>query len=170
MRRLILFRHGKAEARAVGGGGDIDRPLAKRGCADSAIMGRVLAREGLAPDLALVSSALRTRQTWDCACAAFPGARLTVLASLYDASPAAVMAEVEAAGENAGTVVVVGHNPGLHELAVNLVLQGGGGASDVARLAAKFPTASAAAFIADEAGRLVFDGLFLIRDHGGEGG
>jgi phosphohistidine phosphatase len=169
MRRLILFRHGKAEARAAGGD-DIDRPLARRGCDDAAIIGRVLAREGLAPDLGLVSFALRARQTWDCAHAAFPHAREQVLSGLYNADAETIMAQIEATEDTGSTVMVVGHNPGLHELAVNLLVEAGGPPSEIARLAAKFPTASAAAFVADAAGRWVFDGLFLVRDHGGEGG
>ncbi len=169
MRRLILFRHGKAEAGSAGGG-DVNRPLARRGREDAAIMGRLLAGQGLAPDLGLVSSALRARQTWDCARAAFPHARVQVVPGLYEASAEAVMAQVEAADGSAATIMVVGHNPGLQELAVSLVVEAGGAASDIARVAGKFPTASMVIFAADAAGRLVFDELLLARDHGGEGG
>ena len=169
MRRLILFRHGKAEARSASGL-DIDRALARRGCADAAVMGRVLASQGLAPDLGLVSSALRARQTWDCALAAFPHARRRLLAELYDASARAIIDQVDGLDDAAATVMVVGHNPGLQELAVSLVVEAGGAAFDIAALSAKFPTASAAVFAADAAGRWVFDGLLLVRDHGGEGG
>ena len=56
MRRLILFRHAKAEPRAAGED-DFDRPLSPRGRADAVLVGRALADAGFAPDLALVSPA-----------------------------------------------------------------------------------------------------------------
>ena len=62
MERLILMRHGKAERHAASGG-DFERALAESGRADAAVMGRVLAGLGLTPDLMLVSSARRTRET-----------------------------------------------------------------------------------------------------------
>ena len=66
MRRLILLRHAKAENQAASGE-DIDRALTARGLADAARMGQVLADAGLQPDLALVSSGVRARQTWEAA-------------------------------------------------------------------------------------------------------
>lgn len=64
MQRLILMRHAEAE-RAAGSGRDRDRVLSARGRNDAAAMGRALAGRGMRPDLALVSPAARTRQTWD---------------------------------------------------------------------------------------------------------
>ena len=63
MRRLILFRHAKAEPRAAGED-DFDRPLAERGREDAALVGQALARQGFAPDAALISPARRTAETW----------------------------------------------------------------------------------------------------------
>ena len=74
MRRLILFRHAKTEARPPGRE-DIDRVLLARGRSDAALIGQVLAKAGLSPDLVLVSPAARARETWACAAPAFPGAR-----------------------------------------------------------------------------------------------
>ena len=73
MDRLILFRHGKAEQESESGD-DFDRKLAPRGERESAAMGAHLAELGLKPDLALVSSAARARETWAAAAPAFPGA------------------------------------------------------------------------------------------------
>jgi len=70
MKRLILMRHGKAERSNVGG--DFERALTERGLADAALMGRLLADEGLTPDRALVSAARRTQQTWNAVPQAFP--------------------------------------------------------------------------------------------------
>ena len=63
---------------------------------------------------------------------------------------------------------MVGHNPGLHAYALQLL--GGGGAGERARLATGFPTATAAAFLFDAQGRAAYDGVFYARDYGGGGG
>jgi phosphohistidine phosphatase len=168
MRRLILFRHAKAEPRAAGQD-DAARPLAPRGREDAALMAKVLAREGLTPDLALVSSATRTLETWTCAQGAFPKARNCSLDALYNATAEEVLEETQRHAGDADTVIVIGHNPGLHELAVNLLIDGGASAAQIDRMAARFPTATAAAFLIDAEGRASFDGLFLARDFGGEG-
>ena len=73
MHRLILLRHGKAERSAPGG--DIARRLTDRGRNDAALMGRVLAERDLIPDVALVSAAARTQETWAAVSPAFPMAR-----------------------------------------------------------------------------------------------
>jgi len=168
MRRLILFRHAKAEPRRAGEE-DVDRPLALRGRQDAAIIGAVLASEGLKPDLALVSASRRTRETWDCVTGAFPGARAEVSDGLYNATVEEVMDGVEAAADDAETVMVIGHNPGLHELAVNLLIEGGASPAVIERMSAKFPTATAAVFLVDPEGRASFDGLFYAADYGGQG-
>jgi phosphohistidine phosphatase len=168
MRRLILFRHAKAEPRGAGMD-DFDRPLDVRGREDAVLMGQVLAREGLVPDLALVSPARRAAETWIFAREAFPDAKAALRRDLYNAAPEAIREAVESAGEAAETVMVVGHNPGLHELAVEFLIEGAASAVEIERVAAKFPTATAAALLIDEAGRASFDGLFLAKEHGGEG-
>jgi phosphohistidine phosphatase len=72
--------------------------------------------------------------------------------------------------DEADSILVVGHNPGLHELALVLLRQGGAGSALVARAESRFPTSSVAAFTFDAAGRPVYDGLFYAADHGGGGG
>lgn len=168
MKRLILMRHGKTERSHPGG--DVERRLTDRGRNDAALMGRLLADEGLAPDLVLVSTATRTQQTWDELAAAFPDARSRSLKPLYHAAASQILFEVEAAVDEADTIMVVGHNPGLHELTLVLLRQGGAGSALMARAESRFPTATVAAFTFDEAGRPVYDGLFYASDHGGGGG
>ncbi|HYE45999.1 MAG TPA: histidine phosphatase family protein [Caulobacter sp.] len=168
MDRLILFRHGKAERSAPGG--DIARRLTDRGRRDAELMGRVLAAQGLVPDLALVSTAARAQETWEAASPAFPGARMLLRRDLYLAEEALIVDLAETLGESAGAVMVVGHNPGLHMLALSLLRQGGAGAAVLARAQDKFATATAAAFTFDAAGRPAYDGLFHASDHGGGGG
>lgn len=159
MRRLILFRHAKTEERPAGLQ-DFDRRLVERGCADAVLMGRVLAEAGMVPDLALVSPATRARETWELASPAFPKARTEFRRGLYDATAEEVAAEIIQGGDTAETVMVVGHNPSLQELAVNLLDDNGGSAADIERLSAGFPTSAAAVFQLDAAGCWRLNGVF----------
>lgn len=169
MRRLILFRHAKAEARASGEG-DLERPLAQRGRVEAGWMGGVARDQGLIPDLALVSPSLRTRETWLLASEAFPTARMEIRDGLYDATPEEIMAEVETVAGAAEAVMVVGHNPGLQELAMGLLADGGGPAADVERVSAAFPTATVAALRIDGQGEVSLEALLLPRDLAGRPG
>ena len=169
MDRLILMRHGKAEPHAASGG-DFERALAPRGQNDAALMGKVLAKAGLSPDLALVSSARRTRETWEAAAPAFPKARSETRRDLYHAEVQDVLAAIRDDAPDSGTVMVVGHNPGLHELALRMAL---GGPLDPARLAqlrGKFPTSTAAVFSIDADGAPTLSHLFYASENGGHGG
>lgn len=142
MERLILFRHGKTETRAASGE-DFDRALTARGWADTKLVAAALAEEGLIPDRALVSSAVRARQTWESIAPAFPGVVLENRPELYDSSaPTLLNAGQSPLGR---TVIIVAHNPGLHILAVALASRS---ENDViaARLRQGFPTGSAAVF------------------------
>jgi phosphohistidine phosphatase len=168
MKRLILMRHGKAERSNAGG--DFERALTDRGLADAALMGRLLVDEGLTPDLALVSAARRTQQTWAQVSAAFPTAKSVSLRPLYHAGAERILFEVDAHGEGGDTLMVVGHNPGLHELTIGLLRQGGAGSALVARAESRFPTSTVAAFTIDDYGRPAYDGLFYAADQGGGGG
>lgn len=152
MQRLILLRHGKAEQGAPSGR-DFDRVLTGRGRRDSVLVAQALAREGWSPDLALVSPAARALETWQAAAPAFPKAKLVLAQALYNAQPEAILDEAQTQGAAAHTVMVVAHNPGLHQLALTLV-QGCKDAPGRAQLFAAFPTGAAAAFDL-EAGRLV---------------
>jgi phosphohistidine phosphatase len=163
MDRLILFRHAKAEPRAPGGE-DFDRPLAESGRRDAHAVGELLAREAVIPDLALVSDAVRTRETWDCVSAAFPDARAEMLEALYNATGGEIAASLEEAAGSAQTVMIVGHNPGLQEYGVTLLIEGGAPPHDIEAMAASLPTATAVAFVFDAAGRAAFDGRWGPRD------
>lgn len=166
MNRLILFRHGKAEHNAPSGE-DFDRRLTPRGERESRAMAEILADMGFMPDVAMVSSSARTRGTWEAAAPVFPNARVVVEDELYHAESGAVRRLVEKAGRTAGTVMVVGHNPGLQELAVELLREGACEATLISRARNQFPTATAAVFLIDAEGRPAYDGLFFPpRDHG----
>jgi phosphohistidine phosphatase len=160
MDRLILFRHGKAEQDSASGD-DFDRRLAPRGERESASMGERLAELGLTPDLALISPAARARGTWSAAEAAFPRAEARFDDDLYHADAGTIRRAAEQAGHDRATVMVVGHNPGLQELTLQLLLEGAADGSLIARASRQFPTAAAAVFLFDNAGRPQFDGLFF---------
>jgi phosphohistidine phosphatase len=152
MQRLILLRHGKTEQHAPSGQ-DFDRVLTARGRRDSLLVAQALTREGFSPDLALVSPAARALQTWQAVAPLFPKAKVVTDKPLYEAEPEAILAAARTQGADMRTVMVVAHNPGLHQLALTLV-QSCPDAPERAQLFAGFPTGAAAAFDLD-AGRLV---------------
>ena len=164
MQRLILLRHGKAES-ASSSGDDFERALTDRGRRDSALMGRVLSDRGLTPDMALVSTARRAQETWAEAGLAFPAARSQSLRPLYLASLYQLEQSVAATRDEAGVLLLVGHNPGLHEFA--LAHLGSPASPHRKRVIESFPTAAAAVFQVAGDGALVFETLLLPRDHGG---
>jgi phosphohistidine phosphatase len=138
-RRLLLLRHAKSAWPE--GVPDHDRPLAERGETAAPAMGNHMAREHLIPDLALVSDARRTRETWDLVKSRLPGTIETrVTPALYDASGSRMLDVLRKTEAEADTVLMIGHNPGLQELALMLV--GEGQARDA--MAGKYPTGALA--------------------------
>lgn len=159
MNRLILFRHGRAE-RDSASGDDFDRRLETSGRDESAAIAATLADLGFAPDLVLVSTAVRTRETWAALEGCFPKAQARFEPNLYLADEGVIREAAEAAAA-AGTVMIVGHNPGLQELTVRLLMEGSAPTSLISRAQANFPTSAAAVFLIDAAGRPAYDGLFF---------
>lgn len=166
MHRLILMRHAKTE-RAAASGLDRDRALTQRGREDALQMGRVLFEKGLRPDLALVSTATRTRQTWELMQEAFGDVEVRMEPALYNASSDTLRRHVEAAEEEAGCLLVLAHNPGVHMLAHQYLIESAASPSVMDRMAAGFPTAAAAAFEVDVAGRCAYDGYLTPKAFGG---
>ncbi len=169
MDRLILMRHGQAERHAATGG-DFERGLTERGRADAALIGRLLSAHGATPDLVLVSSARRTRETSEALAVAFPRARLALRRDLYHAEPEEVIAALEDEGDGAKVVMIVGHNPGLHELALRLAIQAGAEPVCFNKIRSRFPTATAVVFAVASEGPPVLEHLFYVSEHGGVGG
>ena len=167
MRRLILFRHGKAET-AGPSGGDRERPLAERGWADSAVTARWLSETGFIPDLVLLSPAARTRETWDAARPYFPRARAEPREKLYLAAPETISGVLDDAPADAGTVMVIGHNPGLQELGVQLTADGGAPRPQAGRMEGGFPTAAAWVFRMHEPGEAVLEAIYEPPKRAGE--
>ena len=165
MQRLILMRHAEAE-RTAGSGRDRDRALSPRGRHDAAAMGRALSTRGMRPDLALVSPATRTRQTWTLLHDAFGDVQLREDEPLYNGGAGTLRRFVEAAEDEAGCLMVVAHNPGIHLLAVEYLSEGAASPSVLERMSGGFPPGAAAIFTVDVAGRPRFEGFLQPRDLG----
>ena len=142
-RRLMLFRHAKSDwsnPRLP----DEERPLAARGLRDAPRTGAWLAAQGLVPDRALVSPARRAQQTWALAQAELgrevPAQTVDMLYTF--ATPRPLIEAVRRFGCDAQTLMLVGHNEALHELAASLAQTGD--ARQLKRLRKKFPTAAIA--------------------------
>jgi phosphohistidine phosphatase len=113
-RTIVLFRHAKADWPQVN---DHDRPLAERGRKDAAVAGRKLADTGITFDLALCSSAVRTRETWKLAVPELPHRPKSVYEErIYEASPGELIALLNETPDDVHNAVLIGHNPGIHAL------------------------------------------------------
>jgi phosphohistidine phosphatase len=127
MHRLFILRHAKAATHPrTAGGGDHDRPLAARGVAALPGVARDIAKQldGHRLDLVLCSTSTRTRETVDLVAHAEPAvaaARLKLDGRLYLADPARLLKTLRKVPDDAATVLLCGHNPGLHQLALLLL-------------------------------------------------
>jgi phosphohistidine phosphatase len=142
MLTLSLLRHAKSSwANALLD--DFDRPLAPRGEKAAPRMGAFIAERKLIPDLVLCSGSARTRQTLALASANWPSQPQTIYEdALYHATVPALFAQLHAAPNDKAHIMMVGHNPGLHALALQLI--GSGDGPDLRNLAHKFPSGALA--------------------------
>lgn len=138
MKLLYLLRHAKAKP-AEGGGADFDRGLASRGRRDSTVMGAHMRSEGYLPDSILCSSAKRTRETLDLILTGLDHAVDTDFdRRLYLASSLDLLRLSQELDDSNDSVLIVGHNPGLQQLAIGLA--GRGDEKLLRRMRDKFPT------------------------------
>ena len=139
MRRLMLLRHAKTEKGAPGAR-DYDRVLVERGIDDSRQIGAYMAHHALVPDLVLVSGAARAQQTWNGVAPAFkPKPATRDDDRIYDAEAGRILKVVQETDAKVHTLLVVGHNPGLHDLGRLLIASGDVDARE--RLNENLPTA-----------------------------
>jgi phosphohistidine phosphatase len=137
MKRLYLLRHAKSSW-SDPSLPDHDRPLAPRGRRAAKTIGCHLSAQGIEPDMVLCSTALRARETLDRIERALGKADIVLESELYAASANAVLDRVRRVPDEVGSVLVIGHNPGLQDLALDLARP----APEVRELEAKFPTAA----------------------------
>jgi len=140
---LYLLRHAKAVPQEAGGS-DRDRPLEQRGRHAAQAMARWIEEQRISPDLVLCSPSLRTRQTLDLVAPAFARPpEIRIENPIYLAGARELLGRLHQVPEAVVRLMLVGHNPGFHELAITLSDVATGPL--VARLAG-FPTGALARF------------------------
>jgi phosphohistidine phosphatase len=146
MKTICILRHARAENSAAGG--DAARSLTESGKQAARAVGQYLRREALAPDVVLCSSARRAVQTWSLVAESLAGKpEVLIDEAFYRAGPEGFLDRI--AGLNASTsgVLIVAHNPTLHQLAFSLTRSADGDALD--RLAQDFPPGALAVLTFD---------------------
>ena len=144
-RRLLLIRHAKSSWDDAGLP-DHERPLSARGRRSAALLGAYLRAEGLLPDVVLCSSSRRTRETLERL--AIDEAEPRVEDELYGADHRELLERLRRL-QDAGAVALIGHNPGIHDFAVDLA--GPDLGDGAVRLREKFPTGALARYEVDGA-------------------
>ncbi len=143
MKTLLLLRHAKS-AWSDPRLDDHDRPLNRRGERVAKAIADHIVRQGPRPDLILCSTAMRTRQTLAPLLTRLdgPAPPIALEDGLYLASEDALLARLQAVADEVPTVLLVGHNDGIGQLAADLA--GDGPADALAALRAKYPTGALA--------------------------
>jgi len=143
MNSLYLLRHAKAESQHEGG--DAERKLSEAGRRGAKTISAAIAEARISPELVLCSESARTRETLEAVLPAFKTApQIAYEEALYLADAKSLLARLRHVSEIARGVMLVGHNPGLHELAALLSDRKDGPL--MARLAQGFPTSALARF------------------------
>jgi phosphohistidine phosphatase len=137
MRTLYLLRHAKSSW-SEPSLPDRERPLAPRGRRAAKRIAAHLARLEIEPALVLCSSATRARETLELVRPAFVEAPVQIEEELYAASADRLLERLRAVSDTVASVMLIGHNPGLHDLALTLASTG----AELERLSAKLPTAA----------------------------
>jgi phosphohistidine phosphatase len=144
MKRLYLLRHAKSSWKEDDLS-DHERPLAPRGRRAAAPIGVYLRDHAILPDLVLASSARRTRETWELVSLMLPKPpRVVYEDKLYLANADELLVRLRQVNDEADSVLIVGHNPGLQELAERLF--GDGDSAGLSKLRGKFPTGGLALY------------------------
>ncbi|HEV7415033.1 MAG TPA: histidine phosphatase family protein [Tianweitania sediminis] len=135
-----MFRHAKAQF-AASGMRDFDRPLEPRGLDDARAMGATLSEQNLLPEKVICSTGLRARQTWEAAQTKLPAVDTEWTDALYNADAAGYLQLVHQA-QAASSLMLVGHNPMMEDLALALAQPNDPKADEMRR--SGFPTAGLA--------------------------
>jgi phosphohistidine phosphatase len=138
-KRLYLLRHAKSSWKQQGLA-DHDRPLARRGRRAAKAISRHLREQGVEPELVLCSTARRARETLEGIEPALGRGKVRVEPELYGARPAELLARLHEVAPRVRSVMVIGHNPGVEQLALLLARDG----PRVGDLETKFPTGALA--------------------------
>lgn len=159
MHQLILLRHAKAEPERASLT-DHERALTGEGRQAASRIGQAMRKAGLAPEVVLVSPAQRTQATlaaleetpvWD----EWPN--IETMPQLYMATPSQILQSLRDLPETVRSALIIGHNPGLHELAL-LLADPARANAPIARIDEGFPTAALAELLVPGPWRLLRPG------------
>jgi phosphohistidine phosphatase len=158
--RLWLLRHAKSswdDDRLA----DVDRPLAPRGVRAADAMAAYIAGSSIRPSLVLCSPAIRARQTLEHVRASLGEPEVRIEPEIYTFDPEPLLTVLRSVPDEFGSVMLVGHNPAFHDLAVMLARTG----DDLPDLVAKYPTGALAELEPDAStwSELAAGGAVLIR-------
>ncbi|MDB2414459.1 histidine phosphatase family protein [Rickettsiales bacterium] len=143
-RQLIILRHAQAE----NGSDDHSRGLTDKGIKASRKMGEYIKEIGLKPREIICSDALRTSQTAENICKfADIDTAINKSKKLYLATPGEILKEIANFGDEVDSLMIVGHNPGVHQLCAGLV--GEGDPQLIQNLRSGFPTCAMAVLSLD---------------------
>jgi phosphohistidine phosphatase len=160
-RTLLLLRHAKSDYPA--GVADHERPLAPRGVREAGLAGDWLRAHAPGVDAVLCSTATRTRETL---ARTRIDAPVTYLDRLYDATPGAVIGEINRVEPHVGTLLVIGHEPAISQVALGLATADGSNPTAAERISTKFPTSAIAVLRTGEPWeRLTLRGAALVTFH-----
>ncbi len=166
MKRLLLLRHAKAEQNS--GESDHARALTERGRRDAMLIGHYMDTHAYWPGVVLCSTAKRTVETWDLIARELARApEPKFLKSLYLASPKQILNALHSVGEDASVTLMIGHNPGMEEIATRLAREPRPHDEEERRetMAEKFPTCALAVLDFDvSAWRDITAGTGLLAD------
>jgi phosphohistidine phosphatase len=138
-RTLLLLRHAKSDYPP--GVADHERPLAPRGVREAGLAGDWLRAHAPAVNAVLCSTAARTRETLERTQIEAP---VTFLDRLYDATPVAVIDEINGVAPEVETLLVIGHEPAISQVALGLATADGSNKTAAAHISTKFPTSAIA--------------------------
>lgn len=144
MKKLYILRHAKADPDADFND-DHEKPLARKGHDDAALVARIMHDLNLIPDFIISSDSLRTRQTLENMLPILGGdIAVDFTYNLYLATPGEILKQIATVNNDRNALLVVGHNPGVHQLCA--FITGGGDPQHIRTLQTKFPTGGLACF------------------------
>jgi phosphohistidine phosphatase len=160
-RTLLLLRHAKSDYPQ--GVADHERPLAPRGEREAGLAGDWLRAHAPAVDAVLCSTATRTRQTL---ARTLIDAPVNFVDRLYDATPGAVIEEINRVEADVETLLVIGHEPAMSSVALGLATADGSNTTAAERISTKFPTSAIAVLRTGEPwDQLTLSGAALVGFH-----
>ncbi|RDH77938.1 histidine phosphatase family protein [Mycolicibacterium moriokaense] len=160
-RTLLLLRHAKSDYPS--GVSDHERPLAARGEREAALAGDWLRAHIPAVEAVLCSTATRTRQTLARTQIEAP---VSFLDRLYDATPGAVIEEINGVDADVETLLVIGHEPAMSSVALGLATSDGSNTTAAEHISTKFPTSAIAVLrTAEPWERLTLSSAALVTFH-----